>query len=220
MLITLRFSKKDNGTFVAHTDILRALNRTFRRAGIPINYSQGFNKHMLLKMTQPLPLGITSYAEYVTADTPSTLDKEEFLRVFNLHSPPYLKADAAFVTESFPALASKINAGKFFFKTKDAIAKKEEIEGCLQGYSFVYKHADIEKKIDASSLLYDIKVTEEGIEAWMATGNVNLRADALSRAWNTDFGLQIALSDIARVEQYIRTDDRSMAVSDYLRGLS
>ena len=127
MLITVRFSKQENGTFVAHTDILRALNRTFRRAGIIMNYSTGFNKHMLLNLTQPLPLGIASECEYVTADVASEMSAEEFLDMFNACCPPFLHGERAWVTEKKPALASVITASRFFFRSPEAINVKEKL---------------------------------------------------------------------------------------------
>lgn len=67
-MITIGFKRTGDGVFVPHTDVLRVLNRTFRRAGICVEYSKGFNRHMSLKMTQPLPLGVADGDCYVTAD--------------------------------------------------------------------------------------------------------------------------------------------------------
>ena len=67
-MITLSYRRFGNGIYISHTDVIRSLNRTIRRAGIDVNYSKGFNRHMSLKLTQPLPLGIASDDEWVIAD--------------------------------------------------------------------------------------------------------------------------------------------------------
>ena len=219
MLITVRFSKQENGTFVAHTDILRALNRTFRRAGIIMNYSTGFNKHMLLNLTQPLPLGIASECEYVTADVASEMSAEEFLDMFNACCPPFLHGERAWVTEKKPALASVITASRFFFRSPEAINVKEKLESCQKEYTITYVHGGKEKTVDAAKLIYELTVTEEGVEALIASGNINLRSDALSKNWNEDFGLHIGLADIVREEQYINLPTGFISATEYMESL-
>ena len=219
MLITVRFCKRENGTFVAHTDILRALNRTFRRAGILMNYSTGFNKHMLLNLTQPLPLGIASECEYVTADVASEMSAEEFLNKFNACCPPFLYGERAWITEKKPALASVITASRFFFRSPEAIAVKEKLENCRNDYSITYVHGGKEKTVDAAKLIYELTVTEEGVEALIASGNVNLRSDALAKNWDDDFGLRIGLADIVRKEQYIASPTGFVSATEYMENM-
>ncbi len=220
MLITVRFSKSGNGTFVAHTDILRALNRTFRRSKITVNYSSGFNKHMCLNLTQPLPLGIASECEYVTADIVDEMSSDVFLQKFNENCPPFLHGEKAYVTEKKPGLASVITASRFFFRSSQAYEIKDKIEGCKEGYVIHYVHGGKEKTVEAGALIYDISVNKEGIEALIASGNVNLRSDALAQNWNNDFGLKIELGDIVRKEQYASTPEGLCPVPEYMERLS
>jgi radical SAM-linked protein len=48
---------------MSHLDNLRLFERILRRAGTPVQYSQGFNPTMKLSYGPPLPLGFTSEAE-------------------------------------------------------------------------------------------------------------------------------------------------------------
>ena len=48
-MITLKYYKKDKAIYLSHIDVLRHMNRTFRRAGIDVAFSQGFNPHMVTK---------------------------------------------------------------------------------------------------------------------------------------------------------------------------
>jgi len=69
--LRLRWGRDDRYKFMSHLDNLRTLERAFRRSGVPIAYSQGFNPSMKLSFGPPLSVGITSEAEYmdITLDT-------------------------------------------------------------------------------------------------------------------------------------------------------
>lgn len=49
---------------LAHLDVYRMWERAFRRAGIPVLYSQGFNPRPLFSFPFATPLGVESKAEY------------------------------------------------------------------------------------------------------------------------------------------------------------
>ncbi len=49
--------------YTGHLDLRRAWERTMRRAGLPLAYSQGFNPRPVLSLASPLPLGFTSTHE-------------------------------------------------------------------------------------------------------------------------------------------------------------
>jgi len=59
----IHFSKNDSMRFTSNLDVMRTWERIFRRAKLPIAYSQGFNPHPKFNLAAPLPLGFTSEAE-------------------------------------------------------------------------------------------------------------------------------------------------------------
>jgi radical SAM-linked protein len=61
--LRLVFSKEGTTRFISHLDLARTLERTLNRAGIPVAYSQGFNRRPRLSLAAALPLGYTSQAE-------------------------------------------------------------------------------------------------------------------------------------------------------------
>ncbi|MCI0516189.1 TIGR03936 family radical SAM-associated protein, partial [candidate division KSB1 bacterium] len=60
----LKYAKRNDMRFLSHLDILRFWERAFRRAAIPICYSQGYHPHPKISFGPPLPLGYASDAEY------------------------------------------------------------------------------------------------------------------------------------------------------------
>jgi len=49
--------------FTGHLDLILTWERTFRRAALPLSYSEGFNPRPVINLASPLPLGFISTAE-------------------------------------------------------------------------------------------------------------------------------------------------------------
>ncbi|MCA9950060.1 MAG: TIGR03936 family radical SAM-associated protein [Anaerolineales bacterium] len=61
--LRLTFRKVGPTRFIGHLDLARTLERSLNRAGIPIAYSQGFNRRPRMALAVALPLGYTSDSE-------------------------------------------------------------------------------------------------------------------------------------------------------------
>lgn len=60
MRVRVNFDKTEAMRFTGHLDLYRTWERTLRRAGLPLAYSQGFKPHPRLQIAAALPLGFTS----------------------------------------------------------------------------------------------------------------------------------------------------------------
>lgn len=79
-----RISYKKTGRliYVSHLDMQRTFQRLFRRAGLDLEFSQGFNPHPLLSYTPPVPLFAASDDEYLDVQlTGSHTDSEIFTKL-------------------------------------------------------------------------------------------------------------------------------------------
>ncbi|NIV29622.1 MAG: DUF2344 domain-containing protein [Anaerolineae bacterium] len=63
--LRLRFAKGDPLKYISHLDLARTWERAFRRAGLPVAHSQGFNPRPRLQIAAALPVGITGRGEYL-----------------------------------------------------------------------------------------------------------------------------------------------------------
>lgn len=63
----LTFAKTEAMRFTGHLDVHRTWERTFRRAGLPLAYSEGFNPRPRLNIGAALPLGCLSRADLLDA---------------------------------------------------------------------------------------------------------------------------------------------------------
>ncbi|MEN8615137.1 TIGR03936 family radical SAM-associated protein [Dehalogenimonas sp. THU2] len=61
--IRFRYTRGDKLKFISHLDMMRLWPRVFRRAGLDMAYSEGFNAHPRLAVAAPLAVGWTSEAE-------------------------------------------------------------------------------------------------------------------------------------------------------------
>ncbi len=63
--LRVKYTKEEAVRYSSHLDMIRIFDRTLRRGGIPVAYSQGFHPHPKISFGYPLPLGYKSGAEYV-----------------------------------------------------------------------------------------------------------------------------------------------------------
>ncbi|MBE0686200.1 MAG: DUF2344 domain-containing protein [Anaerolineaceae bacterium] len=61
----INYSKKEGMRYTSNLDIHKMWERTFRRAKLPLTYSQGFHPQPKIQQASPLPLGFLSDYEIV-----------------------------------------------------------------------------------------------------------------------------------------------------------
>ncbi len=83
MKARIKFSKTGSMRFIGHLDVLRYFQKAFRRAQIPVSYSQGFSPHQILSFTSPLGIGLTSDAEYLDMELEECPHPEEMVAWMN-----------------------------------------------------------------------------------------------------------------------------------------
>ena len=59
----LQFEKGSAMRFISHLDLMRTWERTLRRAGLPLAFTQGHHPHLKMSFGPPLPLGYRSRSE-------------------------------------------------------------------------------------------------------------------------------------------------------------
>ena len=66
-MIAIKYAKRYPLSMISQSDMLNVIKRILTRAGVKVEYSAGFNPHMLLYFSPALSLGIESECEYVCA---------------------------------------------------------------------------------------------------------------------------------------------------------
>lgn len=114
MRIIARFSKKEQVRFISHLDIQRLFGRAFRRAGLPVAYSQGFNPHPVLAFATALATGVTSDAEWLDVGLECEIPVLEFTDRLNAVLPQGLQIIKALAVEDkFPSLTASLSSAEY-----------------------------------------------------------------------------------------------------------
>lgn len=95
MKYIIKFSKTGTICYTSHLDIMKVFKRSFKRAGISLAYSQGFNPHPKMGFAQPLSLGYSGLEEYIEFELAekniSIADEQKMLKDLSDIMPQGLK---------------------------------------------------------------------------------------------------------------------------------
>ena len=114
MRIIARFSKDETVRFVSHLDVQRLFQRAFRRANLPVAYSNGFNPHQQLSFATALTVGATSSAEWLDIKMDKDISPEYFAERVNDVLPMGFRIVEAFCAEDkYPSLSAVMAAAEY-----------------------------------------------------------------------------------------------------------
>jgi radical SAM family uncharacterized protein/radical SAM-linked protein len=89
--IRFEFQKVGELRFLSHLELMRALQRALRRAGIPLAFTQGFNPQPRLSLAQALAVGVEGLRELGEVELTERMPPEEMRATWNRQLPPELK---------------------------------------------------------------------------------------------------------------------------------
>lgn len=92
--IRIKFSKTGNVKYISHLDLNRFFQRAFKRSGVPIWVTEGFNPHIYLNFLLPLSLGTESVAEYVDCKFTTYIPYDEAREKLNSVMPEGFKIES------------------------------------------------------------------------------------------------------------------------------
>ena len=62
------FEKTDNAIYISHLDLMRLFQRSFKRAGLSLTHTKGYNPRPSVSIALPLSLGVESHCELLDFD--------------------------------------------------------------------------------------------------------------------------------------------------------
>lgn len=128
MRVRVTFSKQGALRYTGHLDLHKILERSIRRAGLPLAYSQGYHPQPKLNLAAALPLGFASRAEVM--DIWLNDEVEDIVAPLQANVPPGLTIrEASRVDEREPSLQSQVIAAEYQVEILDT---EEESGGSLQ----------------------------------------------------------------------------------------
>lgn len=78
------FEKTGNAVWISHLDLMRVFQRSFKRAGLPLTHTQGFNPRPSVSIALPMSVGVESRCELLDFDLEGdTIPNEEICQRLN-----------------------------------------------------------------------------------------------------------------------------------------
>lgn len=170
MRLRIHFSKNDLMRFTGHLDLHRAWERIFRRAGLPLAYSQGFSPHPRINLASALPLGFTSKAELVDVWLEEELPLGEIATALQPAIPPGIQiTEIQGVSERLPSLQSSLESSEFVVTFLDEQPDlQEEVQRLLEADSLPRTRRN--KPYDLRPLIQSLEVLPAGAEGYARLG--------------------------------------------------
>ena len=86
----IHFAKRDDLRWIGHRDLVRLMERLFRRLGLSLAMSQGFHPKPKTRFASALALGIEGWNEWVEVTLTEPLDELRFLNMLRSDETPGL----------------------------------------------------------------------------------------------------------------------------------
>ncbi|MGO1651551.1 TIGR03936 family radical SAM-associated protein [Senegalia sp. (in: firmicutes)] len=218
--LRIKFKKHLLMKYISHLDLMRLFQRAFRRASIPIEYSEGYNPKPKFSFATALALGTTSEAEYMDLELKEKINSNEFIEKMNNVLPQGIEILEANYTDDKSSLMSLVKSSTYTIElelleninendVKDIIDNFIEKDEIYITKSKKKKGRTIKRDIDIRSNIYELSlVSFEGnkivLKTLLQTGSSgNLKPELLIDSLINE-GLMVNSSDykIHRVELF------------------
>lgn len=148
------FEKRRRAKYISHLDLMRCMTRAFKRAAVPVWYTEGFNPHVYLMFPLALSLGCESGCECMDFRIDGDMTPEEAmqrlnavlpadLQILHIAAPVHKHTDIAFADYAVKLRAEEPVTPEMLRAQWDAFYAQEKIE--------------IEKKTKRGTATVDLK---------------------------------------------------------------
>jgi len=183
--LRFRFAKQGALRYVGHLDLATTWERILRRAGLPLEYTRGFNPRPRLQFAAALPVGLTSEAELLDVWLTERVPLEPvsaLIERLTATSPAGLRTlRVAEVPIKAPALPPQVISAEYAITPNDPDLSADDLWARAQA---LLAQARIErilrgKSYDLRPLIQDLWLNGDGVlVARLSTGErANARAD-------------------------------------------
>lgn len=166
MRVRLKFSKYGTMKYIGHLDMLRYFQKAFRRASVPMKYSEGFNPHPIMSFAAPLGVGITSEGEYLDIETDKDVELDSLVSDINKEMVEGCDVLAAreLLQNEKKAMAAVTAAEYIVYLKKEAsLLSNTDVKSAVDAFmaqetiSVIKKTKKGEREIDLKPFVYDFK---------------------------------------------------------------
>lgn len=174
--LRVKFGRGPEVKFISHLDVMRFWERVFRRAGIPLAYSEGFTPHPRISLAAPLPVGVTSEAELMDVVLTDWMSPQGFTSAAERQlTAGFRILEAMPVAPTLPSLQSLLSEAEYSVEL-DGKSRTEvdvAISALLAAATLPWRH-----KRDTGEKTYDLRSLIRGL--WLidwdrSAGSIGMR---------------------------------------------
>ncbi len=166
-LYRCEYAKSGKAKYLSHLDLIRTIERSFRRANIPVNFSKGFHPKMLISYCPALPLGMEGKREILEFNTDYVLEEEEFLKEINKFLPQGIQFLSLKEISPENKLAKSIKGFLYSLKINEEVISalnRVKKERKWKGLSNYQVHKKLVQKIKSeNNLIEEIIIDEDKV---------------------------------------------------------
>jgi radical SAM-linked protein len=163
--VRLRFAKQREFRFTSHRDLVRALERTFRRAGLRLSMSEGFHPKPRMSFPLALALGVVGQEEVMELELAEPRSVPELLDLLNEHAPSGLSFHAGF---ALPPGDRNARVGRATYRMPIPAHRRadleQRIEHFLAGPSYCVVRQDRGVTVDIRPLVEALRLVDDALE--------------------------------------------------------
>lgn len=171
----LKFRKLGPVRFVGHLDLMRTIQKTFRRANIPIAYSEGFNPHQVFSFATALAVGVSSDGEYVDLKLTEDVPVEMIMAAANAVAPKGIEfIDGVVIEEKEPKAMAALVAAKYRITSFEPFITEAMLVELLEAKELVVKKKTKKGKIndfDVRPGIFELALEGDALMMMIATGS-------------------------------------------------
>lgn len=131
----IEFAKTAAMRFTGHLDLHRTWERIFRRAGLPLAYTQGFSPHPKMTIGAALPLGCTSEHDLIDVWLDEPVDSAAIETRLHKAVPPGVEVRGIeTLAPGWPSLPNQVRSAEYQVRSPDfppAAEMERRVRGLL-----------------------------------------------------------------------------------------
>jgi radical SAM-linked protein len=165
--LRLRFSRGARLKYISHLDLIRLWHRAFRRAGLELAYSEGFNPHPRIHIAAPLPLGVTGESELMDVVFAKEYMPQSVGLSVNAQLPPGIKIEQVMqVALTVSSLQGQVRRAIYRVEIPENDASRQKIESLIavllsrESLPWAIQREEKVRNIDLRKQISDIWIEE------------------------------------------------------------
>ncbi|MDA8169940.1 MAG: TIGR03960 family B12-binding radical SAM protein [Nitrospiraceae bacterium] len=193
--VRMEFSKMSPLEGLSHRELMTAIARAARRAGLPLEYSKGFHPAPKIALGPPLGVGVKGLSEFMDMTLSSYVLPESVMRQMNAQLPQGIRVRSA---AAIPAQAASLQSfiSRYVYEIIGIGPDKGVLESFLKRETFPVLREG--REIDLRKMVEDLEKTgANSVRMTLRdTGGASVR---LEEAVREIFGARLQDIDVTRV---------------------